>query len=139
MKKKKFIVVVAGLIERSGKILMAQRCEKMNPEAHLMWELPGGVIDFGEKPETALLREIKEETGFPIKIIKQIPLTVTKLWKYPGFLQHTLLLVYQCKIAGKQRPIRDKEIKTVTWKKIGEIDYSKTLPGTKESIECLKR
>ena len=34
------------------------------PAAGDVWEFPAGVIDQGETPEAAVLRELKEETGF---------------------------------------------------------------------------
>jgi len=36
------------------------------------WGLPGGHIDYGEKAEHAVIREIKEETGLELKHVKFI-------------------------------------------------------------------
>lgn len=36
------------------------------------WEFPGGGIDYGETAEKAVIREIKEECGIEIKVIKPI-------------------------------------------------------------------
>jgi len=46
---------------------------KGNPKnhKHLLWDLPGGLIDPGESEATALCREIKEELGQDIKIVKK--------------------------------------------------------------------
>jgi 8-oxo-dGTP pyrophosphatase MutT (NUDIX family) len=35
-----------------------------------IWEFPGGGLDIGESPETAVIREVKEETGFDVEIVK---------------------------------------------------------------------
>ncbi|ADD69665.1 NUDIX hydrolase [Denitrovibrio acetiphilus DSM 12809] len=58
------IEVVAAVIEKNGKFLIAQRPE----HAHLgsQWEFPGGKIEPGETHEQALVREIKEELSINI-------------------------------------------------------------------------
>eukprot|EP01129_Flabellula_baltica_P000200 TRINITY_DN10248_c0_g1_i1.p1 TRINITY_DN10248_c0_g1~~TRINITY_DN10248_c0_g1_i1.p1 ORF type:complete len:128 (-),score=38.30 TRINITY_DN10248_c0_g1_i1:71-454(-) len=43
------------------------------PLARLSIEFPAGLIDAGEDPETAGLRELKEETGYVGKVIKVGP------------------------------------------------------------------
>ena len=35
-----------------------------------VWVLPGGGIEAGEAPETAIVREILEETGFRVKVVR---------------------------------------------------------------------
>lgn len=54
--------VVAAIIRKDGKYLIAQR--KRDGSANsLKWEFPGGKVEKNEKPEEALIREIKEELG----------------------------------------------------------------------------
>jgi 8-oxo-dGTP diphosphatase len=67
------IPVVCALIERDGRILMAQR----PPHKHLglKWEFPGGKIEPGEAAEAALHREIREELGCTIEILHTLPRT----------------------------------------------------------------
>ena len=60
------IVVVAAcaLVDADGRVLVAQR-----PEGKAMaglWEFPGGKVDDGERPEAALIRELKEELGIDV-------------------------------------------------------------------------
>ncbi len=55
------IAVVAGILLRDGKILLAQRKEAAS--FALKWEFPGGKIEPGESPEEALERELREELG----------------------------------------------------------------------------
>lgn len=52
-------MVVCGLVERDGLLLIGQR----RPDAShpLKWEFPGGKMEPGETPEAALARELREE------------------------------------------------------------------------------
>lgn len=58
--------VVAGLIQERGKILIAQR-NATGPHP-LKWEFPGGKVEAGETPESALRRELEEELGIEAQI-----------------------------------------------------------------------
>lgn len=59
-----WVIVIA---EINDKFLMVKQWR--HGENALSIEFPGGVIDSGEKPETAALRELKEETGYEAKKI----------------------------------------------------------------------
>ena len=53
--------VVAGVLERDGKILI---CRRRADQPHpLKWEFPGGKLETGESPAAALIRELREELG----------------------------------------------------------------------------
>ncbi len=58
--------VAAGLIVRSGQVLIGQRRHDQ-PMASL-WEFPGGKIEPGESPQQALVRELAEELGIQASI-----------------------------------------------------------------------
>ncbi|RJT44133.1 pyrimidine (deoxy)nucleoside triphosphate diphosphatase [Rahnella woolbedingensis] len=57
----KSIDVVAALIEREGKLLLARR-DASSDQAGL-WEFPGGKVEAGESQPAALARELHEEMG----------------------------------------------------------------------------
>lgn len=58
------LVVAAALVDAEGRVLIAQR-----PEGKMLgglWEFPGGKVEPGESPETALIRELKEELDIDV-------------------------------------------------------------------------
>ncbi|WES70248.1 pyrimidine (deoxy)nucleoside triphosphate diphosphatase [Superficieibacter sp. HKU1] len=57
----KILDVVAAIIERDGKILLAQRAE--NADQAGLWEFAGGKVEPGETQPQALIRELREELG----------------------------------------------------------------------------
>lgn len=65
------VPVVCAVIERNGHILVAQRPPtKLLP---LKWEFPGGKVEPGEQPATAIVREIREELGCEVQITRALP------------------------------------------------------------------
>jgi 8-oxo-dGTP diphosphatase len=65
------VPVVCALIERDGRVLLARR--PAHKPLALKWEFPGGKVEAGETAEAALLREIKEELGCRVAIVRPLP------------------------------------------------------------------
>jgi 8-oxo-dGTP pyrophosphatase MutT (NUDIX family) len=57
---------VACILFNHSKILLIKRRDIP------VWVLPGGGIDSGESPEAAACREMEEETGYQVKIVRKI-------------------------------------------------------------------
>jgi 8-oxo-dGTP diphosphatase len=74
----KEIKVVGAVIERDGQILCAQRGGSGSLAA--LWEFPGGKIEPGESPRSALEREIEEELRCAIDVGELI---TTTRYEYP--------------------------------------------------------
>lgn len=66
-------VVAAALIDGSGRVLMQRR--RLESAHGGLWEFPGGKLERGESPESALLREIDEELGIALDPAALEPLT----------------------------------------------------------------
>ncbi len=62
---KLLLVVAAALIDADGRVLLSQRPKGKALEG--LWEFPGGKIDANERPEDALIRELREELGIVVK------------------------------------------------------------------------
>ena len=76
-------VVVCVVRDKEGKILVAKR--NLTPGKN-KWALPGGFIELDETPETACLRELKEETGLKGKIKELIGIYIQKTRYYGSLL-----------------------------------------------------
>lgn len=62
-------IVVAAVLQHGGKVLLLQR-----PQDDFMggiFELPSGKVELGETLDTALIREVKEETGLDVVGIRE--------------------------------------------------------------------
>jgi 8-oxo-dGTP diphosphatase len=64
------LLVVAAVIKRDGKFLIAQRRE--SGSFPLKWEFPGGKLELGESPKEALRRELREELDIDAEIGQEL-------------------------------------------------------------------
>lgn len=65
------IVVVGAALLDAGRLLAARRSAP--PELAGRWELPGGKVEPGERPEDALARELREELGIDAEPVERVP------------------------------------------------------------------
>ncbi|MCD7892565.1 MAG: NUDIX hydrolase [Erysipelotrichaceae bacterium] len=71
MEKVRFHITVKGIVIYKGKVLALKRV-RPSSDGLGYWEMPGGGLEYGETPHEALVRELKEETGLDIEIIKPV-------------------------------------------------------------------
>ncbi|MGL4241007.1 MAG: (deoxy)nucleoside triphosphate pyrophosphohydrolase, partial [Beijerinckiaceae bacterium] len=89
---KLLLVVACALIDADSRVLITQRPEGKSLAG--LWEFPGGKLDAGERPEMALIRELKEELGIDVKEPCLAPLTFAS-HAYDDF--HLLMPLYACR------------------------------------------
>jgi 8-oxo-dGTP diphosphatase len=86
------LVAACALVDPDTRVLIAQR-PTGRPMAGL-WEFPGGKVEAGERPETTLIRELREELGIIVEEQCLAPLTFAS-HSYPDF--HLLMPLYVCR------------------------------------------
>ena len=57
-------VAAYAVVVRAEEVLLARWTGPRGPE----WTLPGGGLDFGEDPADAAVREVREETGYAVRL-----------------------------------------------------------------------
>ncbi|MGH6878912.1 MAG: (deoxy)nucleoside triphosphate pyrophosphohydrolase, partial [Rhizomicrobium sp.] len=90
--KQLLLVAACALIDADGRVLIARR-----PTSKAMaglWEFPGGKMERQERPEQALIRELREELGIEVKEDCLAPFTFAS-HAYPEF--HLLMPLYVCR------------------------------------------
>jgi len=103
------LVVACALIDPDGRVLIAQRPQGKPMEG--LWEFPGGKLMPGERPEQAVIRELKEELGIEINVACLAPLTFAS-HRYPDF--NLLMPLYVCRRwDGAVQPLEGQKISWV--------------------------
>ena len=86
------LVAACALVDIDGRVLVAQRPSTKSMAG--LWEFPGGKLETGERPELALIRELKEELAIDVKEACLAPFTFAS-HAYPDF--HLLMPLYVCR------------------------------------------
>ena len=86
------LVAAVALIDAEGKILLAKRPQGKSMAG--LWEFPGGKVEEGEAPESALVRELKEELGIDVEPGALRRLTIVS-HAYQDF--HLLMSLFLCR------------------------------------------
>ena len=89
---KLLLVAAVALIDPDRQVLIAQRPEGKTLAG--LWEFPGGKVELDERPEAALIRELREELGIAVEEACLAPFTFAS-FAYPDF--HLLMPLYICR------------------------------------------
>jgi 8-oxo-dGTP diphosphatase len=96
MKNRPPLLVSAGVIQRNGQVLIGQR--RKGDRHPFKWEFPGGKVEYGETPQQALVRELKEELH--IEAVAGSELARYE-YDYPSGSRVHLLFFAVCEFAGE--------------------------------------
>lgn len=107
-------IIVGGIIEKEGKILMVQEAKK---KCYRKWNFPAGHLEDGETIFEGAIREIYEETGCKVKLIKVLPIINVKLDD-----DMFIMITFVTELLEENINFNPKEILDVKWIKKEEIE-----------------
>ena len=104
------LVAAVALVDVDGRVLIAKRPEGKTLAG--LWEFPGGKVEAHEQPESALIRELKEELAIDVTEACLAPLTFAS-HSYEDF--HLLMTLYVCRRwKGLVTAVEGQELKWVS-------------------------
>jgi ADP-ribose pyrophosphatase YjhB (NUDIX family) len=87
-------VDVRGVVFRDDRLLLVRE------RADGCWTLPGGWSDVGDSPSEAVVREIREESGFVAQAVKLLAVLDRNRHGHPPMPLHAYKLFFLCEILG---------------------------------------
>jgi 8-oxo-dGTP diphosphatase len=108
-------VVVGAAIVRDGRLLVGRRTSP--PEIAGRWELAGGKVEAGETPEAALVREVREELGCEVAVVRWLEPTVPIV---PGLV---LRVAVATLVAGEPTPVEHDAVRWVSAAELDGLDW----------------
>ena len=125
----KTIKVVAAIIIDGEKVFATQRGYGEFKDG---WEFPGGKVEVGEKPEEALVREIKEELDTEIEVGELLD---TVEYDYPKF--HLSMDCFICKVKSGDLVLKEHE--AAKWLTKETLESVEWLPADLGLVEKIKK
>lgn len=131
MKRRAPLVVAAGVLHSAGRVLVAQRRE--SDKHALKWEFPGGKIEFGESPQQALIRELREELHISARIGTEL---ARYEHEYPSGSRVHLLFFHVPQFTGQPEA---RIFAQIYWSPISDLPALDFLEGDLDFVRRLAR
>ncbi|MCS7113956.1 MAG: NUDIX hydrolase [Nitrososphaerota archaeon] len=133
------VVGVGAIIVCNGKILLEKR--RSDP-GRGKWSVPGGIVELGESPENAVVREVKEETGLEVDNPELVDVVNNIILDEDGKIQYHFVIVdYFVKLRGGELRAADdaEELRWVNLEEAEKYNITDTLRAfLKRNMEKLK-
>ncbi len=127
------VIVGALILNNDGKILLL----KSHKWEHT-YAVPGGHMEFCEKTEDAIKREVKEETNLDVHDIEFISFKEAIFDDWSHKKRHFIFLDFSCKTNGGEIILNDEAYEYV-WVELEKVSELPLYSHTKDFIEKFKK
>ena len=113
----------------------------IQPRDREAWSLPKGLIEKGESPQSAALREVREETGLLGDIVERIDTikyTYNARWENPPVRVFKIVTFYLLHSTGGDVSQHDREVDRVEWFPLDYAVSHATYPQEREILRKAK-
>lgn len=121
----------AVVVDDEGKILLHKRRDN-----HL-WSLPGGAMELGESIKETIIREVKEETGFVVKVVRCIGIYTDPrhiIAYADGEVRQQFSICFECRIVGGRKLVSPESTEVKFFRK-DELDQLDLHPAQRLRLE----
>ena len=126
------LIVVAGLIEAEGKVLVCQR--RRGDTFELMWEFPGGKLQAGETAAQGLARELLEELAVEARVGEEVFRT---RHRYAEMSEEIELIFFAAAVDA--HAVRNIVFERMEWRAPETLSDLNFLPADREFVGKLAR
>ena len=126
---KKRIEVVGAILMRGEAVFAARRGPGTTLEGY--WEFPGGKINPGETPQSALAREMREELNCEVEVGEFVTTT-----EHEYDFGIVVLSTYKCTIKGTEPEL--SEHAEICWVPVSELGGLSWAPADVPAVEIIQ-
>ncbi|MFA4818428.1 MAG: NUDIX domain-containing protein [Patescibacteria group bacterium] len=123
-------LIVQAIIEHRGKVLVGKRLKTSKHMIFSSWQIPGGHLEPDETFDQAVKREIGEETGLRIRLIKSFPYFFNR----PSKAGDQVLLLYYARVVGRRLLKSSQEYGEFAWIIKKDLKNMEFTIGTKRAL-----
>ena len=127
----RFKLLVKGIVRYQDTYLVVERWYDDRIFDPYQWEFLDGVLEFGETPEAALVREIREELSAEIRVDTFLH---TVDYDYPQF--HLTMHCYMCSLIGEALHLNEHE--AARWLTAETLRSVQWLPADEELLPLIE-
>lgn len=121
----KDVGAVATIFDDQGRVLLVHQTYQGNK-----WAWPGGVVEEHEAPWTAVVREVKEETGLDVHVVRLIGV-------YHVADRNSLGFQFLCNVDGGELHVDGQEICEARFFDPARMPVPMTLPARQRVADAL--